>query len=212
MKQNIVAAMLVLVITLALTACAAETADDSAGGGLDSVIREYLANQGVDAENIAIFPETVIRSADGDLQLTVPGFWHELGLCRVETPTGAVAFSFYEPYTQEHYDAEAGWEWSLLRYTFDDYAAQFGEYPLEESYDEILPPAFYIIGWDQQYVYLLQIPTDVQFDPENELSAALFNLLQEGSQQIIENFLAVNQITPNPDCPANECYTPEQNS
>lgn len=173
----------------------------------EDILSAYYAGKGVTEQQIADLPEVEILSPQGDLTLPIPGYWQEYGLCRVDRYVDDhLLFTLYEPYTQESYFPEAGREWSLLRYTYADYAARFTDWPLPEAYELVFGAAFYIIGTDQQYVYLLDLPTDAQFDPDDALSAALFAMLQEGSQSIIERFMEINGITPNLSCPDNECY------
>lgn len=95
-------------------------------------------------------------------------------------------------------NGETGLVWELCVYTHESYAEMSKEFS----------DTNYLIGTDEEYVYVLCLPTDVQYIENDPVSQAQYQQLQTESQTVLENFMSVNGITPNLTCPASVVYTP----
>lgn len=138
------------------------------------------------------------------ITLSVPSTWEDIAI--IETTSDAEApsaggsntllFRLYEKvaYTE---NKSMGLVWSLNLFTNEAFEDTFGEVDLSE----IIGIADYCIGSDDEYVYLLSLPSDVQFLEDNQESEAQYRQLQIESQAVLEDFLNTYHITMNEKCP-----------
>lgn len=137
------------------------------------------------------------------LSLQVPAGWD--GLAEVFAGGSGLpeqVFSLYEK-TAYHASLGMGMVWTLTAYTQESFRKTWPD----ADGSEILSASSYVIGSDQNYVYLLTTPTDVQFLEEDLFSQTAYETLKVQSQQVLEDFLVRNDIAPNPLCPdADGCY------
>lgn len=111
-------------------------------------------------------------------------------------------FSLYER-TAHNSSLGTGLVWSLTAFTAD---AFYQNWPDADG-SEVLGASSYLIGSDDDYMYLLSTPTDVQFLEDDLYSYVAYETLKAQSQQVLEDFLVRNDIAPNPLCPdADGCY------
>ena len=73
---------------------------------------------------------------------------------------------------------------------------------------EILGIAEYVLGADDEYVYLLVLPSDVQFLENDPVSQRQYEALQSDSQGVLTRFLKDNGIHINDMCPASSVFSP----
>lgn len=52
-----------------------------------------------------------------------------------------------------------------------------------------------ILGCDTNYLYMVQYPSDVQYDWEDELATSLYQAAFEAKNKILEDFVEVNELT-----------------
>ena len=99
-------------------------------------------------------------------------------------------------------DQSIGIVWGLYVFTKDAFTNWFGV--IDPA--EIVGANSYIIGTDEEHVYLLIEPTDVQFLEDDTQSQTQYERLQKESQTVLADFLTSNQITVNAKCPDSACY------
>lgn len=137
----------------------------------------------------------VLTNARLGLSLRVPAAWDDLAVVAADEPS-PVVFSLYERSAHESILGN-GLVWSLSAYTLEEFDRLW---PGADG-SEIFIASSYLIGSDDHYRYLLSTPTDVQFLEDDPDSRAAYEALVEQSQNVLENFLTRNHITPNPLCP-----------
>ena len=142
----------------------------------------------------------------GGLSLWVPAGWADMAVVTARNSVwsgdSVPGFDIYERLAHDA-DSNTGLVWNVRALTRAQFQSAFGD----ADWSEILGASSYVIGSDDTYIYLLSTPTDVQFLVEDPTSMAQYELLQDQSQAVLEDFLSRNSITPNPDCPdADGCY------
>ena len=94
--------------------------------------------------------------------------------------------------------------WSLYALSSEAFQKVYGE---DTQTSEILGIADYAIGTDEKYIYLLILPTDVQWLENDSVSENQYATLCTESQQVLESFLNDNGITLNLDCPDSAVFS-----
>lgn len=97
-----------------------------------------------------------------------------------------------------------GCVWSLYALSSEAFQKVYGE---DTQTSEILGIADYVIGTDEKYIYLLVLPTDVQWLENDSVSQNQYATLCTESQQVLESFLNDNGITLNLDCPDSAVFS-----
>ncbi len=146
----------------------------------------------------------VLTSSRLDLSLQIPAGWDDLAevYSGGSSGTPVQVFSLYER-TAHGQDPGMGLVWNLAAFTYETFDHNW---PGADG-SEVLGASSYLIGSDEQYLYLLSTPTDVQFLAEDLGSCVAYITLKVQSQQVLEEFLVRNDIAPNPLCPdADGCY------
>lgn len=90
-------------------------------------------------------------------------------------------------------------KWTIDAMTYGDFAEYENHY--EKPYEEILGANTAVIGYDDEYIYLMSCPTDVQFNYPEEKAQVLYEAAWDTREQFISDFLEVNNITPNEKAP-----------
>ncbi len=162
-----------------------------------------------------------VKSETLDKTLPIPESWREIAI--VDSPASTagkesiILFQLYEKIAREAY--ETGFVWALSAQTREDFAelqAHFMETEGVDVYASVYGTANYVIGSDGDYMYILALPTDVQYlldepyvhELYNPDSAVNYAVLQEESQAVLSAFLEQNGISVNELCPASDCYSP----
>lgn len=159
--------------------------------------------------------ETFIES-QLNLKLTVPTEWNKISILVVgkdeQTPAnnsatenGILLFRLFErrAYETAIHD-NVGCVWSLYALSSEAFQKVYGE---DAQTSEILGIADYAIGTDEKYIYLLILPTDVQWLENDSVSENQYATLCTESQQVLESFLNDNGITLNLDCPDSAVFS-----
>ena len=147
------------------------------------------------------------------LTLTVPAAWEdiaELSACDKGTAYlgyGIMLFHLSEKNALAAYpDGGMGSVWWLDAMSWDNFKEWRGYDALPVP--EILGIAEYVLGADDEYVYLLVLPSDVQFLLNDPVSQRQYEALQSDSQGVLTRFLKDNGIHINEVCPASSVFSP----
>ena len=147
------------------------------------------------------------------LTLTVPAAWEdiaELSACDKGTAYlgyGIMLFHLSEKNALAAYpDGGMGNVWWLVAMSWDNFKEWRGYDALPVP--EILGIAEYVLGADDEYVYLLVLPSDVQFLENDPVSYRQYKALQIDSQGVLTRFLKDNGIHINDMCPASSVFSP----
>ena len=147
------------------------------------------------------------------LTLTVPAAWEdiaELSACDKGTTYlgyGIMLFHLSEKNALAAYpDGGMGSVWWLVAMSWDNFKELRGYDALPVP--EILGIAEYVLGADDEYVYLLVLPSDVQFLENDPVSYRQYKALQSDSQGVLTRFLKDNGIHINDMCPASSVFSP----
>ena len=148
------------------------------------------------------------------LTLTVPAAWDdiaELSACDKGTTYlggyGIMLFHLSEKNALAAYpDGGMGNVWWLVAMSWDNFKELRGYDALPVP--EILGIAEYVLGADDEYVYLLVLPSDVQFLLNDPVSQRQYEALQSDSQGVLTRFLKDNGIHINEVCPASSVFSP----
>ena len=147
------------------------------------------------------------------LTLTVPAAWEdiaELSACDKGTAYlgyGIMLFHLSEKNALAAYpDGGMGSVWWLVAMSWDNFKEWRGYDALPVP--EILGIAEYVLGADDEYVYLLVLPSDVQFLENDPVSQRQYEALQSDSQGVLTRFLKDNGIHINDMCPASFVFSP----
>ncbi len=147
------------------------------------------------------------------LTLTVPAAWEdiaELSACDKGTAYlgyGIMLFHLSEKNALAAYpDGGMGNVWWLVAMSWDNFKEWRGYDALPVP--EILGIAEYVLGADDEYVYLLVLPSDVQFLLNDPVSQRQYEALQSDSQGVLTRFLKDNGIHINDMCPASSVFSP----
>ena len=147
------------------------------------------------------------------LTLTVPAAWEDIAeLSAYDKGTaylgyGIMLFHLSEKNTLAAYpDGGMGNVWWLVAMSWDNFKEWRGYDALPVP--EILGIAEYVLGADDEYVYLLVLPSDVQFLENDPVSQRQYETLQSDSQGVLTRFLKDNGIHINDMCPASSVFSP----
>ena len=147
------------------------------------------------------------------LTLTGPAAWEdiaELSACDKGTAYlgyGIMLFHLSEKNALAAYpDGGMGSVWWLAAMSWDNFKELRGYDALPVP--EILGIAEYVLGADDEYVYLLVLPSDVQFLENDPVSYRQYKALQIDSQGVLTRFLKDNGIHINDMCPDSSVFSP----
>ena len=147
------------------------------------------------------------------LTLTVPAAWEDIAeLSAYDKGTaylgyGIMLFHLSEKNALAAYpDGGMGNVWWLVAMSWDNFKEWRGYDALPVP--EILGIAEYVLGADDEYVYLLVLPSDVQFLENDPVSQRQYEALQSDSQGVLTRFLKDNGIHINDMCPASSVFSP----
>ena len=151
-------------------------------------------------------------------RLTVPVKWDAFAVLAVGgkgimPPDGDPNAEDYIPlfrlYEKRAYESapqdEQGYVWNLCAMRTDRFERTYGA---DAVFSEILGIADYVIGSDDEYVYLLTLPSDVRWLENDPVSYRQYKALQSDSQGVLTRFLKDNGIHINEVCPASSVFSP----
>ena len=175
-------------------------------------LRDYLL-ECISASNAAEEEMKTMTEPTLSLTLTVPAAWEdiaELSACDKGTAYlgyGIMLFHLSEKNALAAYpDGGMGNVWWLVAMSWDNFKELRGYDALPVP--EILGIAEYVLGADDEYVYLLVLPSDVQFLENDPVSQRQYETLQSDSQGVLTRFLKDNGIHINDMCPASSVFSP----
>ena len=149
------------------------------------------------------------------LTLTVPAAWEDIAeLSAYDKGTaylgyGIMLFHLSEKNALAAYpDGGMGSVWWLVAMSWDNFKEWRGYDALPVP--EILGIAEYVLGADDEYVYLLVLPSDVQWLENDPVSKAQYEQLCADSQEVLERFLNDNGIVLNEKCPDSRVFSAEK--
>ena len=149
-------------------------------------------------------------------EMAVPAYWYEEQIGRIDAaesdlnPEMEFAFQLNEWRSYEEFQTGCVWTLSAVSLTdFAETAARFMETEGVDVYTSDYGNSRCLIGTDEEYAYVLILPTDIQYLENDSVSRENYELLQEASSQILWNFLTDNHITPNLNCPPCNVYVPQ---
>ena len=191
-----------LLLLLALCACSGREHAEDGDGLNDPGLME------TDGQEMKSLTEPTLS-----LTLTVPAAWDdiaELSACDKGTAYlgyGIMLFHLSEKNALAAYpDGGMGNVWWLVAMSWDNFKEWRGYDALPVP--EILGIAEYVLGADDEYVYLLVLPSDVQFLLNDPVSQRQYEALQSDSQGVLTRFLKDNGIHINDMCPASSVFSP----
>ena len=192
-----------LLLLLALCACRGRVHAETDGDGLNNP-----GSTETDGQEMKSLTEPTLS-----LTLTVPAAWDdiaELSACDKGTAYlgyGIMLFHLSEKNALAAYpDGGMGNVWWLVAMSWDNFKEWRGYDALPVP--EILGIAEYVLGADDEYVYLLVLPSDVQFLLNDPVSQRQYEALQSDSQGVLTRFLKDNGIHINDMCPASSVFSP----
>ena len=149
------------------------------------------------------------------LTLTVPAAWEDIAeLSAYDKGTaylgyGIMLFHLSEKNALAAYpDGGMGSVWWLVAMSWDNFKEWRGYDALPVP--EILGIAEYVLGADDEYVYLLVLPSDVQWLENDPVSKAQYEQLCADSQEVLERFLNDSGIVLNEKCPNSRVFSAEK--
>ena len=149
------------------------------------------------------------------LTLTVPAAWEDIAeLSAYDKGTaylgyGIMLFHLSEKNALAAYpDGGMGSVWWLDAMSWDNFKKWRGYDALPVP--EILGIAEYVLGADDEYVYLLVLPSDVQWLENDPVSKAQYEQLCADSQEVLERFLNDSGIVLNVKCPNSRVFSAEK--
>ena len=149
------------------------------------------------------------------LTLTVPAAWEDIAeLSAYDKGTaylgyGIMLFHLSEKNALAAYpDGGMGSVWWLVAMSWDNFKEWRGYDALPVP--EILGIAEYVLGADDEYVYLLVLPSDVQWLENDPVSKAQYEQLCADSQEVLERFLNDSGIVLNVKCPNSRVFSAEK--
>ena len=191
-----------LLLLLALCACSGREHAEDGDGLNDPGLME------TDGQEMKSLTEPTLS-----LTLTVPAAWEDIAeLSAYDKGTaylgyGIMLFHLSEKNALAAYpDGGMGNVWWLVAMSWDNFKEWRGYDALPVP--EILGIAEYVLGADDEYVYLLVLPSDVQFLENDPVSQRQYEALQSDSQGVLTRFLKDNGIHINDMCPASSVFSP----
>ena len=192
--------MLLVVMILLLVGCAKASVELYEAGStlLSEAVEEYYDELGITADvrqNAEAVYETYIIRDSKEVTVRLPEYWENIYTIQARN-----GITVYEKF---NYDLAGQWGmgqlWSITAKTHDEFKEIAVEY--NDAYAEVLFANCVVIGSDNTYVYLLWLPTDVQFVPEVKHAWDYYKAAMANKDKFITDFLEVNEITINEKAP-----------
>lgn len=177
------------------------TVYDEQPPALKQLVADYYAELGVTEEVRRTAPavlESITVDEKKELQLRLPEYWQQIYAVQTNAVDDCTIINLYEKYNFEH--LQAGLLATIDIYDRAYYEQNIGQLS-PEIYGQIIGANSVILGTDDEYVYLLWAPTDVQFAYEEELATALYQAGWQAKDKIVADFLEINDITANEEAP-----------
>lgn len=134
---------------------------------------------------------TCIYDSVYGLRLDVPELYQEGVHCNT---TSSVPFAFYDPASNAAIPG-GGRIWTIGAYNYEEFLTCFGQDGTEWT-SSSLGASDYVLGRTEDYIFVLSLPTDVQF---TEATQSAYQDYQAIGHQLVADFLVINNIEANPD-------------
>lgn len=213
MKQIMKVVILFILIGLSITSCSNqknELYDENPSDLLPEVAEYYdslyiTANLRKNAEAVYWTSET-----QNALQFRFPEYWEKLFLIECYSTDNVDTIIMYDKYNYDYYYAhdpyaqqfqqKYGKLWAISVYSYDYYnETHLQKYP--DSCNERIGANSIIIGSDEKNIYLLSLPTGIEFFEEDNLATNIYKTSMGMKDKIIEDFLEINRINKNESAP-----------
>lgn len=195
MKQKIFLITMLLVLTI-FSGCSAKEYYNENPLPLAPEAVAYYEEMGITEEvrkeAVSVYNTCTLRDRK-EVQIRLPEYWDDIYV--IYNDEGVIAVS--EKYNYEK--NEIGGLWTIGVKTYEEFTEYENHY--EKPYEEILGANSAVIGYDDEYIYLMSCPTDVQFEYEEEKATVLYEAAWDTREQFISDFLEINDITVNEKAP-----------
>ena len=193
--------VLMLMISLLLTGCADDNVElyDENPPQLAQEVVEYYDSLGITEDarkNAEAVYGTYMINEDKEVMLRLPEYWEKVFVIQGDGGIGV-----YEKSNYDLSDGTMGYLWGIIVDTHEEFEWYFESGHYKDPYAEILGANSAVIGTDDEYVYILMLPTDVQFDFNVEHAWEYYSAAMDNKEKFIADFLAVNHITVNEKAP-----------
>lgn len=178
---------------------------------LISEVEEYYNNLGI-TEDVRRNAKATYLTCDlrKSLQLRLPEYWEEQFLIEYSSLDNIDTIVIYDKYNYDYYYAhnlyaqqfqqKYGTLWTINIFSYDYYKSTHSQ-KFPDSCSEIIGANSIIIGSDEQFIYLLSLPTGVEFFAEDTLATNIYKTSMSMKDKIIEDFLKINGIDKNESAP-----------
>ncbi|MBQ2994854.1 MAG: hypothetical protein IJD56_05085 [Peptococcaceae bacterium] len=199
--------VLLLLVMVLLTGCAgdkieqnkAELYYDENPPQLVPEVAEYYESLGITEEvrkNAEAVYGTYWINDEKEVTIRWPEYWQDLYVIQA-----GQGITVYDKFNYDLSDSTAGCLWSIYVNTHEEFEWYIESGLYDDPYVDMLGANSAVIGTDDEYVYILILPTDVQFDLEVEHAGEYYGAAMDNKEKFIADFLAVNHITVNEKAP-----------
>ncbi len=195
MKQKFALLLMICFSIVVLSGCDRGELYTEQAPDLQPVVAEYYEELGI-SDKAYRNAKTVYKSfqvnEEKSLTFRLPDYWLEIYVYGV-AENAVIVREKYSTFAALPLDG--GYLWGVHAVTHANYAAHF----LDDFSMACLEQIGYnaeIIGVDDEYVYLISSPSDVQYDCQDELAVALYQTHWNTKSMFVSDFLRVNEIRP----------------
>lgn len=214
MNQPIKKGVVFLLIVLCATGCNSHKIElyDENPPKLSEIVAQYYNSIGItDDVRKNAKAEYLPCDFDESLQFRLPEYWEDLFVIKWSSNEYSDMISFYDKYNYNYYQAihtsntyryngGSGNLWTSNRYSLTTYNENnLQQYP--DACAEIIGANSIIIGVDDSYIYVLSLPTGIEFFFADPLADALYETSMSMRNKIIDEFLKLNGISKNESAP-----------
>ena len=199
MKKRWIAVL--IMIALLLAGCADDKMElyDENPPQLAQEVVEYYDSLGITKDvrkNAEAVYGTYMINENKEVMLRLPEYWEKLFVIQENT-----GIDVYEKSNYDLSDGTMGYLWRIFVNTHEEFEWYTESELYDNPYVEILGANSAVIGTDDEYVYILSLPTDVQFDFNEEHAWEYYKAAMDNKDKFIADFLEVNNITVNEKAP-----------
>jgi len=193
--------IVLMMLALLLTGCANEIVElyDENPPQLAQEVAEYYDSLGITEDvrkNAEAVYGTYMINENKEVMLRLPEYWGKLFVIQENT-----GIDVYEKSNYDISDGTMGYLWRIFVNTHEEFEWYIESEFYDNPYVEILGANSAVIGTDDEYVYILSLPTDVQFDFNEEHAWEYYKAAMDNKDKFIADFLEVNNITVNEKAP-----------
>ena len=205
MKKNWI--VLLFLVMVLLTGCVGDKVEqnkadlyyDENPPQLVPEVAEYYDSLGITEEvwkNAEAVYGTYWINDEKEVTIRWPEYWQDLYVIQA-----GQGITVYDKFNYDLSDSTAGCLWSIYVNTYEEFEWYIESGLYDDPYVDMLGANSAVIGTDDEYVYILILPTDVQFDLEVEHAGEYYGAAMDNKEKFIADFLAVNHITVNEKAP-----------